>query len=562
MKPLFRAFAIVLLAYALPNWASTTHSAIATAHPLATDAGASVLKQGGNAFDAAVAISATLAVVEPYSSGIGGGGFWLLHRAKDGKQIMLDGRETAPMEAHRDLYLDKNGQHDQDRSLNGPLAAGIPGVPKALEHLALHYGRLPLAQSLAPAIQLARNGVPVDAYMQHMITLRRKALSAYPAAARVFLPEGEVPAIGHRLVQTDLAKTLQQLARHGTKGFYQGDVAERLVEGVRQAGGIWQQQDLLDYKVIERTPVSGQFHGMKIISAAPPSSGGIALVQMFNMLEQLPYTQTAGPKRNHLIVEAMRRAYRDRAAYLGDSDFVAVPVARLTHKTHAKALIATIDPERATPSNELEPVMALEQTGKDTSHFSIIDAEGNRVAATLSINIPFGSGFMPPGTGVILNDEMDDFSAKPGSPNIYGLIGNEANAIAPGKRPLSSMSPTFLESERGIAVLGTPGGSRIITMVLLAALDYFQGGDAQSMVDLPRFHHQYLPDRIQIEENSFQQQELDALSAMGHSLKAVGPGYDGSHRYGNMQAVTWDRSNNRLQAASDPRGIGKAIVIE
>ncbi len=528
-------------------------AAIASAHPAATQAGMEILAQGGNAFDAAVAVSAALAVVEPYSSGLGGGGFWLLHRAQDGHQVMIDGRERAPLAAMRDMYLDNSGEVVPGLSIKGALAAGIPGEPAALAHIAGHYGRLPLAQSLAPAIGLARKGFAVDAVYQRLAGFRLAALQDDPETAAIFLADGEVPPLGQHIVQPDLAATLEALAQSGRAGFYAGPVARQLVDGVRQAGGIWSLDDLAQYTVIEREPVRGHYRGLRIVSAAPPSSGGTVLVTMLNILEDFSLEETDAVTRTHLMVEAMRRAYRDRAQYLGDPDFGELPVAQLTSRAHAADLRASIRLDRSTPSATL-PASAAITEGQDTTHFSVLDRDGNRVAATLSINYPFGACLTPPGTGVLLNDEMDDFSAKPGVPNVYGLVGAEANAIAPGKRPLSSMSPTFIEGADGVAILGTPGGSRIITMVLLAALDHASGGLPESWVSLPRFHHQYLPDVIQYETNAFNDALIEGLAARGHRLKPL----DSS--YGNMQAVYWDIKNRRVHAASDPRGIGAAAV--
>ena len=564
MKRLLLATLLLLLLLFNPLYADPIppKAAIASAHPLATEAGLEILKQGGNAFDAAITVAAVLAVVEPYSSGIGGGGFWLLHRASDGTQTMLDGRETAPLAAHRDMYLDTEGNHDRNLSLNGPLAAGIPGVPKAMDHLAKNYGKLPLSISLAPAIRLAREGFKVDGYMRYMIKARKKALLNSPAAVAIFLDNGEVPDLGKIIVQNDLANTLEAIATQGANGFYQGAVADQLINGTQAAGGIWKAEDLTNYQVVERQPITGTFHGTRIISAAPPSSGGIALVETLNILEKLPYGQAGKIKDAHLVIESMRRAYRDRAAHLGDPDFVTVPIAKLTSKTHADKWQKDVDVEMATPSEMLPPAVVEGAKGSDTTHYSIIDQQGNRVAATLSINIPFGSGFIPPGTGVILNDEMDDFSAKPGSPNVYGLVGNEANAIQPGKRPLSSMTPTFLENDRGVAILGTPGGSRIISMVLLASLSYHQGADAETMVSRARFHHQYLPDSVLMEPAAFSEIEQKRLSAMGHTLKNTSPGYSGKGHYGNMHAIIWDQNHNLIDTASDPRGIGAANTLK
>ena len=527
--------------------------AIASAHPLATQAGMQILEAGGNAFDAAVAVSAALAVVEPYSSGIGGGGFWLLHRASDAKQVMLDGRERAPQAAQRDLYLDAQGNVVPGLSMDGGLAAGIPGEPAALAWLAEHYGRLPLKQSLAPAIQLAQAGFPVDRHYRAMAHFRLAALRRSPAAAGIFLEQGEVPAEGVLIRQPGLADTLRALAERGRDGFYGGKLARRLVEGVRKAGGIWTLDDLAQYRVIEREPVSFRFHNRRIVSAALPSSGGVGLATMLNILSGYPLEQVDPVQRIHLVVEAMRRAYRDRAQYLGDPDFVEAPVSLLMDPRYADGLRASIHPQRATPSRLL-PGEARLSRGTDTTHFSVLDREGNRVAATLSINYPFGAAFVAPGTGVLLNDEMDDFSAKPGVPNAYGLVGAEANAIAPGKRPLSSMTPTFVESEQGVAILGTPGGSRIITMVLLAILDMDRDTGPASWVALPRFHHQYLPDVIQFEPGALSSRVQQALERQGHVLKPL------DSTWGNMQAVYFDYVSGKVEAASDPRGGGLAEV--
>lgn len=528
-------------------------AAVASAHPLATAAGHEILAAGGNAFDAAVAVSAVLAVVEPYSSGLGGGGFWLLHPAGDGRQVMVDGRERAPLAAHRDMYLDAKGEVVPGLSMDGALAAAIPGAPAALAHIAEHYGRLPLTHSLAPAIRHARGGFEVSEHYQRMTTFRQETLRASPAAARTFLKDHAVPPLGHRIRQPDLATTLERLARSGHAGFYQGPTARAMLDGVRQAGGIWSEQDLRDYRVVERVPLRGSYRGLTVTTAAPPSSGGVALLQMFNILAGYDWGTLAEADRVHLAVEAMRRAYRDRAAFLGDPDFVDVPVTRLTDPAYAASLRAGIDRAQATPSAAL-PGIAAAPGGYHTTHLSILDRDGNRVAATLSINYPFGSGFMPEGSGVLLNDEMDDFSAKPGVPNAYGLVGAEANAIAPGKRPLSSMTPTFIDGPDGVAILGTPGGSRIITMVLLGTLEFAAGRAPADWVTRPRFHHQYLPDTLQFEPEAFSADLQDELTLRGHSLQQV------AQPWGNMQAVWWDRRGRRVLAASDPRGEGTAEV--
>lgn len=528
-------------------------AAVASAHPLATQAGQEILMAGGNAFDAAVAVSAALAVVEPSGSGIGGGGFWLLHRAKDQLYTMVDGREMAPSRAHRDMYLDEQGNVVPGLSINGPLAAGIPGAPAAWVHLAEKYGRLPLALSLTPAIRYARDGFEIKEHYLKKAKFRLAVMQNETETARIFLQDGELPPAGYLLKQPDLAHTLEALAKKGRAGFYEGAIARLLVSGVQEAGGIWELADLQNYKVIERKPITGSFKDLKIVSAAPPSSGGIAIVTMLNILQKFPLRNLSEVQRVHHVVEAMRLAYRDRAKFLGDSDFVQIPVEKLISKKHGDFLRNQINSSKANPSASLPP-SDIPAEGQDTSHFSILDREGNRVSATLSINYPFGAAFVAPGTGVLLNDEMDDFSSKPGTPNAYGLVGAEANAIAPGKRPLSSMSPSFVEHQDGVAIIGTPGGSRIITMVLLGILEYANGGSAESIVSFPRFHHQYLPDAIQYETDGLESNTMKALKKMGHALKPVG------RKYGNMHVVIWNKKRKRVTAASDPRGGGAAVV--
>ena len=540
---------------ASPHAANTPDAdAVASAHPLATAAGIAVLQSGGNAFDAAVAVSAVLGVVEPYGSGLGGGGFWLLHEAKTGKQVMVDGREVAPLKAHRDMYLDRRGNPLPAASIDGPLAAGIPGTPKALAHIAKTYGRLPLAVTLAPAIRLADEGFSVDDMYRRYAGFRQQALLKSPAATQQFLLNGEVPPKGYLLKQPDLASTLKLFAEQGEQGFYQGEFAQRLIAGVQKYGGIWTLEDLANYDIVERDPITFDFNDYQFTTAALPSSGGVVLAQIFNMLAQFNWGQLDSAQRVHLLTELMRRAYKDRALYLGDADQVNVPVKQLTSVEYAKQLASDIDLQMASVSQDLPQIKIKE--GMDTSHFSIIDREGNRVAATMSINYPFGACFVVPGTGVVLNDEMDDFSIKPGVPNAYGLVGNQQNAIAPGKRMLSSMTPTIIENDQRVAILGTPGGSRIISMVMIGALQAMQGAPVEQWVGRARFHHQYLPDSLQYEPDALSEQTLEALSAMGHQLKPV------DDNYGNMQAIAWDKVANKVSVASDPRGIGAAVALK
>lgn len=545
---------LFVLLWTVQVFASPPKVAIASAHPLATDAGFEIVAKGGNVFDAAVAVSAALAVVEPAGSGLGGGGYWLLHRTKDQLEIMVDGREKAPLAAHKGMFLDKVGKVIPKLSLDGALAAAIPGLPAGLVHLSEKYGQLSLAESLAPAIRYAQNGFSITERHSKMLSYRVDGLKKNQAASTIFLSQGNIPKPFTILKQRDLAATLTQLAKSGRDGFYGGEVADRLVSSVLKAGGIWQQQDLDNYKVVERVPVKGSYQGITITSAPPSSSGGIVLLETLNILSGFDLQKVDEITRKHLITEAMRRAYHDRALYLGDSDFIDIPVKRLLSEDYAAGLRSTIRPDKVLPSGFLSGDLPEENQGTQTTHFSIIDEEGNRVAATLSINNAFGAGFVPEGTGVLLNNEMDDFSSLPGAMNSYGLVGGVANSIAPGKRMLSSMTPTFLETSDRIAALGTPGGSRIISMVLLGIIDFAKGNNPDSLVSIPRFHHQFIPDVLEYEKAAFTPDEISKLSALGHQLKET------KRLYGDMQAVQLHKLSKKLTAASDPRGEGKAWV--
>ena len=544
---LFRLLPLLLAGAACAQAANPPGHAVASAHPVATEAGLEVLRAGGNAFDAAVAVSATLGAVEPNASGIGGGGFFLLHDRAAGRTVMLDARERAPLAAHRDLYLDEAGEVDRDRALNGPLAAGIPGIPAAWGHLAERYGRLPLARTLAPAARAARAGVPMNRKLARALQYRGEILARYPGSAAL-LPAPDAPPDEPVMRQPDLAATLELLAAEGAGAFYRGPFAERLVSGARAAGGIWTPADLEQYAVVERAPVTIHWRDAEIVTAALPSASGVMLAQVFGMLGEDWAGPDGGDAAAHRLVEALRRAYLDRARHLGDPDQVDVPVAELTGPEHLAALMRDFDPARATPSAAW---LETAPGGDSTSHFSVLDADGNWVSATLSINTSFGSGFVVPGTGVLLNNEMDDFSAKPGAPNLYGLIGSEANAIAPGKRMLSSMAPTAVRTESRLALFGTPGGSRITTMVLQGIFAVLDGADAEELVSAPRMHHQALPDKVEIEHDAFD--DYGPLQEFGHQVVSRGP-------WGNMQAVVWDLEAGTLDAASDPRGVGAAAV--
>jgi len=528
-------------------------AAVATPHPDATAAAREILQQGGNAFDAAIAVSAALAVVEPYGSGLGGGGFFLLRQPGNPTAYhFIDARERAPARATADMYL-KDGKVQPGLSINGPLAAAIPGLPAALDELAARYGKLPLKNTLAPAIRLANQGFAVDRIYRDRATMRQAALRDDAESARLFLDQGEVPALGKVIRQPELAATLQRLADQGRDGFYRGPVALKLVQEVNAAGGIWSANDLGDYHTVNREPLRYTLAGQReLISAPPPSAGGVAIAQSLAMLQRLPWQSADKVQRAHYVLEVLRRAYRDRGL-LGDPDHVANPVPQLLARQHLVQLADSIDVHDATPSSSLPPSPAWRE-GDHTTHFAVIDAEGNAVAATLSVNLPFGAAFTAPGTGVVLNNEMDDFAADPQGSNSYGLAGSQANAVAAGKRPLSSMSPSFIESPGQFAAFGTPGGSRIPSMVLLSMLEYLDGRPVSTWPAVPRYHHQYLPDVVEHEPGAFSAAEEADLRARGYSLKDVG------RSYGNQQVLFWDKKDGKLEAASDPRGGGSSAV--
>ncbi len=527
--------------------------AVASAHPLATRAGEEVLAAGGNAFDAAVAVASTLAVVEPFASGFGGGGFFLLHRASDGGDVVIDAREKAPLAATRDMYLDAQGKVDARASLDGARAAGVPGLAAGLAHLQARYGSKPLAELLRPAIDHAEKGYAADARYVAAVGWRESALKADPLAAGAFLDGGKAPAAGFVVRLSALGATLRALAASGADGFYRGPVAETMVAAVRAGGGIWTLDDLAQYTIVERAPQRIEYGAVRITTAPLPSSGGLVMSQAFQILACFDLRVLSATDRVHLVVEALRRGYHDRSRYLGDADFVKVPD-DLASPEYARRRAADIDPARATPSAALEAAAPVRQ-GDNTTHFSVVDAAGNRVAATLSVNGPFGAAFMAGTSGVLLNNEMNDFSIAPTGGNLYGLTGFAGNIIEPGKRPLSSMSPTFVEDSRGVLVLGTPGGSRIISMVVIGILEHLAAAevDPGRMVGVPRYHHQYLPDRIEFEPGQFAPEWVKALEAKGHVVQ------EGRRRWGNMQAIFVDAITGEAVPASDPRGRGGVL---
>ena len=528
------------------------HAGIASANFLATNAGFEVLAKGGNAFDAAVAVASTLSVVEPESSGIGGGFMATLHIAKDNRDVFIDARETAPMAVNPKDYLNPDGTPNRDAALKGPLSAGIPGEPAGLVLLAKRYGRLPLSVSLAPAIRTARDGFKPDSRLLGAIKDEQKNLERWPASAAKFLPNGQPPVDGEIWRDPEQARTWELIAEKGDAGFYHGETAQKLVDAVHAAGGNWTLQDLANYRARERAPIVVDYRGYRIVTAPPPSSGGVAIAEILNILRGYDLAKMDQAHRAHYIIEAMRRAFRDHNDYLGDPDFVKMPLDMLLSPFYADGLRQNILPDQATPSSML-PHGPAHDPGMHTTHFSIIDKDGNMVGITSTVNYVLGSTFVAKGTGVLLNDEMDDFALVPDQPNVYGLLGSKANAPQGGKRMLSSMSPSIVVGKDRSAVIGSPGGSTIITQVLEGILHFIDGDSAQQVAAAKRFHHQFLPDVVYVEDGVFDAATSAELKKMGYTLKPREP-------WGYMNVVTWDHRDNKLDAASDPRrpsGLGK-----
>lgn len=514
-----------------------------------------MLLNGGNIFDAAAAASFVVAVERPQSTGIGGGGFMLIHHAATGKVQAVDFREQAPLAATETLFQDATGQVIPKRSTEGILASGVPGMVAGVLAVHRQYGRLPRRTVMAPAIRLAREGIKVYPHLAEAMQAQAAVLSRFPASRSQFLHSDGTPyRVGESLHQPDLAKTLEAIAEHGAEGFYRGWVADALLAQHRRLGGLLTRNDLEGYAVKWREPVVGQYADFEVFSMPPPSSGGIHVIEILNLLESRKLGQF-GPQSVesiHATALAMQQAFADRAAYLGDSDFTPVPTATLTSKAYAKRLIPSLAGPSARPSSQVKagPVAAPEHT--ETTHFTIADRDGNVVASTQTINGWFGSGVVVEGAGFLLNNEMDDFSAKPGVPNAFGVIGGKANAIAPGKRPLSSMSPTLVR-ERGKPrlALGSPSGSRIITCVALTTLNYLEYGlPLYDSVAALRYHHQWLPDEIEVEPPGFAAATAAALRQRGHHLAERGIGC-------KVQALAFE--NGRLHGVSDPRGDGLAV---
>jgi gamma-glutamyltranspeptidase/glutathione hydrolase len=529
---------------------------VVTSQADATRAGHAMLARGGNAVDAAVAAAFALGVTQPFSAGIGGGAF-LLIRTADGQAVALDARETAPAAAERDMYVQPGVP--ERASLAGPLAVATPGFVAGLALALEQHGTLSLATALAPAIALAEQGFAIGPYHARMLGfMQRMGMPVrFPETARIqFPPPGEAPAPGWRLVQTDLAQTLRRIAAEGPDVFYRGDIAAAIAADQRKNGGLVSEADLAGYVPKLREPVRGRYRELEIFSFPPPSSGGIALIETLNILEgfELSRYRADDPAAVHRIAEAMKLAFADRAAYLGDADFVEVPTERLIAKSYADSLRARIDPQAAIRVEG----PGLPQNDAGTTHLSTSDAAGNLVALTMTINTPFGSGMTVPGTGILLNNEMDDFSIAPDTPNVYGLVDTRgANAIAPGKRPLSSMTPTVvLRDGQPFMVTGSPGGPRIITTTLLSILNVVEFGmSIDAAVAAPRFHHQWVPDRIAVEPE-FSPDVVDALRRLGHEVEV------GQRRWSAAEAILIDPASGLQRGANDPRRDGLALGFD
>jgi len=534
---------------------------VATQNAIATAVGARILAEGGNAVDAAVAVGFALAVTLPRAGNLGGGGFMLVHLAEEGRTVAIDYREMAPAAAGRDMYLDAEGNVDKDASRFSHRASGVPGTVAGMHHALSRYGTMSWAEVIAPAIELARDGFLISHDMALSLERRRERLQRHPAtAATYFKPDGSAWQRGERFRQPDLAATLALIAREGPEAFYQGEIAAGIAAEMQANGGLITRADLEAYRAVEREPVFGEYRGHRVALMPPPSSGGVHIVQMLNVLERFPVADMGYGSADslHLLAEAMRRAYADRSKHLGDPDYYDVPVAWLTGKAYAKELAASIDMEKATPSTAIRPGTAPPAESRDTTHYSVMDAAGNAVANTYTLNFSYGSGITIPGTGILMNNEMDDFSAKPGVPNAFGLLGGEANAIEPGKRPLSSMTPTLVFRDgKPLLATGTPGGSRIITTVLQQLVNVIDHGmGIADATHAPRVHHQWMPDVLGIEPG-FSPDTLALLRARGHELA------DARWSMGSLQSVMY--RDGYFYGVSDPRrpdaaSMGPALV--
>ncbi len=516
---------------------------------IASKVGAEILAQGGNAVDAAVATGLALAVVLPRAGNLGGGGFMVIYLKEEDKTIAIDYREKAPSAATRDLFLDENGDYDRKKAQFSLLSAGVPGSVAGFHHALTKYGTLTWEEVLQPAIKLAEDGFVIPHDLANTLASKRyrERLSADPAAAKVFFKKNkEIYSAGEILVQKDLAWTLKQLSQNGPEAFYSGDIAKLIVKEMERNGGLITLQDLKNYNVAERQPLEGSYKGYKVVSMPPSSSGGTHLIQMLNMLEDFPIKEMGFGSADtiHILAEVMKRAYADRSKYLGDSDFYKVP-SSLISKQYAKALNKEISLDQVTPSNEVSPGNPYPYESPDTTHFSVMDSYGNAVSNTYTLNFSYGSGKMIPGTGMLINNEMDDFSSKPGTPNGYGLLGSEANAIEGNKRPLSSMTPTIIfKDQKPYMVFGSPGGSRIITTVLQVALNVMEHEmNIAQAVHSPRMHHQWLPEVLMLEKG-FGSDTEKLLESKGYKLYQ-------SSTMGSVQAIV--KEGNYFYGSADPR---------
>ena len=529
---------------------------VVAADPIAANVGLKILKVGGNAVDAAVAVGFALAVTYPGAGNIGGGGFMVM-RFADGTVKSLDYRETAPAAAKRDMYVDKNGNFLEQKSTRGHLACGVPGSVAGMMYAQRRYGKLTRAQVLKPAIDLADKGFHLHYRLAEDLERMIPDFSAYRSSKRAFSKNGKPYAEGELFQQKDLAATLKRIRDKGRDGFYTGETAKLIVAEMKRGGGLITLKDLEDYASIIRDPVRGTYRGYEIISSGPPSSGGVALVQMLNILEGYNLEEYGwnSSKAVHRMAEAMRRVYADRAEYLGDPDFVKIPVAWLTSKKYAEQRRATIDTAVATPSDQISHGVQPPPEKDHTTHYSVVDRFGNCVSVTTTLNDAYGSKVVVTGAGFLLNDEMDDFSAKEGVPNEYGLVGSSANAIAPNKRMLSSMTPTIiLKDGKPFMVIGTPGGSTIMTTVLQVIVNVIDFKmTIQEAVDAPRIHHQWLPDHLMYEQRALSQDAVDNLRAMGYSLRMR------ENTTGLAEGILFDRKRGLLLGATDPRGYGEAV---
>ncbi len=531
-----------------PVWAQ--NGMVSAQEHLAAAIGRDIMAKGGNAVDAGVAVAFALAVTLPRAGNIGGGGFMLVHDAKTGQTHAIDYREMAPAGASRDMFLNEAGEPDSDKSLYSGASSGVPGTVAGMKLALDKYGTMEWADVIAPAIKLAEEGFTVTPELADSIEAERQYLTKYPATTRIFFKEdGTVWKPGETLVQADLAKTLKKIAAEGPDGFYKGEVAEAISKAVQADGGLITPEDMAAYKVMEREPVKGTYRGYDIVSMPPPSSGGVHLIQILNTLEGYPIGALGqnSAETIHLMAETMKLAYADRSEYLGDPDFVDVPVAALTSKEYAADMRDKISADFARPAAQIAPADLAPYESDQTTHFSVVDKDGNAVSNTYTINFNYGSGLVADGTGVLMNNEMDDFSAKPGTPNGFGLIGGDANAIQAGKRPLSSMTPTIVLKDGKVwLVTGSPGGARIITTVLQVVMNMIDHGmNVAEASTAPRVHHQWLPDELRVEEG-LSLDTIRLLQAKGHSIAL-------KDAMGSTQSIMRDPATGALYGASDPR---------